>query len=337
MATVPNLANPSIVDRKYASVNRFLSSAAIPSATPLYAGEKIVSTDTGARYEGLAVVAGAWGRIESKSASSGGGGGGGGFPDASTTGPAIATVFTTTTGNFQSTAPGQIIEKRTINNGMIDIRHANVTVRDCIVNSQDSAAIRTTGAGPFAGCLIERCTLTGIGGSVAIAPDAMTNLEIRFCDISGYENGIFISDNGMNIHDNYIHGLISLAGSPHIDGIQGTGGFTSLTIRHNTIVSWDTSCIILQTEGAGYSGTVIDNNRLLFDAAHIGTELAYGILCQRKDADVGTVGALTITNNRIQKAQPAQSYIFIHNVIGPLAISGNVDDTTGNPITPDIS
>jgi len=119
MATVPNLANPSIVDRKYASVNRFLSSAAIPSATPLYAGEKIVSTDTGARYEGLAVVAGAWGRIESKSASSGGGGGGGGFPDASTTGPAIGTVFTTTTGNFQSTAPGQIIEKRTINNGMI--------------------------------------------------------------------------------------------------------------------------------------------------------------------------------------------------------------------------
>jgi len=333
MATVPNLAGGTPVDRRYASVNRFIASAAISAATPLYPGEKIIASDTGMRYEGLAVVAGAWGKIESKTAPSGGGGGGS-FPDASTTGPAAGTVFTTTTGDFVTTAPGQIVEKRTINNGLLDIRHANVTVRDCIINSQDSAAIRTTGAGPFAGCLIERCKITGIGGQGGISPDAMTNVEIRFCDISGYENGIFIGDTGMNIHDNYIHDLFSIAGSPHVDGIQGSGGFTSLTIRHNTIVSWDTSCIIMQTEGGGFSGLVIDNNRLLFDTAHVGSELAYGILCQSVNANVAQ--NVTITNNRIQKAQPTQNYIFIHNLTNPVTITGNVDDTTGLPVVPDI-
>jgi len=259
------------------------------------------------------------------------------FPNATNTGPAAGTVFTTTTGDFITSSTNQVIANRQINNGLIDIRHSGVVVRDCIVNSQDSTAVRTTGVGPFPGCLIERCKLTGIGGQNCISPDAATNIEIRFCDISGYENGIAIGDTGMNIHDNYIHGLISLSGSPHIDGIQGAGGFSSLTIRHNTIVSWDTSCIIMQTEGGNYSGLVIDNNRLLFDTAHVGAELAYGILAQRKDTDVGTASNITITNNRIQKVQPAQSYIFLHNVIAPITVSGNVDDTTGAPITADIS
>jgi len=259
---------------------------------------------------------------------------GGGFPNAGNTGPAAGTVFTTTTGDFVTSANNQVIANRQVNNGQIDIRHSGVIVRDCIVNSQDFTAIRTTVAASIPGCLIERCRLTGIGGQNAISPDFAAGVEIRFCDISGYENGISIGADGMNIHDNYIHGLISLNATPHIDGIQGSGGFTSLIIRNNTIVSWDTSCIIMQTEGAGFSGLVIDGNRLLFDAAHAGSELAYGILCQSINANVAQ--NITITNNRIQKSQAAQNYIFIHNLTNPVTISGNVDDTTGAPVTADV-
>jgi hypothetical protein len=256
------------------------------------------------------------------------------WPNASNTGPAAGTVFTTTTGNFNTSSAGQIVEKRQIDNGMVIIRHPNVIIRDCIINSQDSAAISTVGAA-LSGCLVERCLLTGIGGANGISPDFAPNIEIRFCDISGYVNGIVIGDTGMNIHDNYIHGLFSITGpGSHIDGIQGAGGFTSLIIRHNTIVSWDTSCIILQTEGGGFSGVVIDNNRCLFDAAHVGSELGYGILCQSINANVAQ--DVTITNNRIQKSQLAQNYIFIHNLTNPVTISGNVDDTTGLPVTADI-
>src|SRR6476619_3848573 len=259
---------------------------------------------------------------------------GGGFPNAGNTGPAAGTVFTVSTGNFNTSSDGQIVENRQVDNGQIIIRHPNVTVRDCIINSQDSAAISTVGAA-LSGCLIERCRLTGIGGANGISPDFATNIEIRFCDISGYTNGIVIGDTGMNIHDNYIHGLFSITGpGAHVDGIQGSGGFTSLIIRNNTIVSWDTSCIIMQTEGAGFSGLVIDGNRLLFDAAHAGSELAYGILCQSINANVAQ--NITITNNRIQKSQPAQNYIFIHNLTNPVTISGNVDDTTGAPVTADV-
>jgi hypothetical protein len=335
MATVADRSGNNPVDRRYDSPNRFIPSASIGASTPLYGGEKIVASDTGARYVALGTANGAWGKIESKNPS--GGGVGAGFPDASTTGPAAGTSFTVTTGDFVTSSNNQVVANRQINNGQIDIRHSGVIVRDCIVNSQDFTAIRTTVAASIPGCLIERCRLTGIGGQNTISPDFADGVEIRFCDISGFENGIAIGANAMNIHDNYIHGLISLSGSPHIDGIQGAGGFNSLTIRHNTIVSWDTSCIIMQTEGAAYSGLVIDNNRLLFDTAHVGAELAYGILAQRKDTDVNTASNITITNNRIQKAQAAQSYIFIHNVIAPIVVSGNVDDTTGLAITADIS
>lgn len=258
---------------------------------------------------------------------------GGGYPSAGNTGPAAGTVFTTTTGNFNTSAPGQIVEKRIINNGMVIVRHANVTVRDCVINSQDSAAISSVGAA-LSGCIIERCTLTGIGGANGISPDFMTGVEIRFCDISGYVNGIAIGDTGMNIHDNYIHGLFGISAGAHVDGIQGSGGFTSLTIRHNTIVSWDTSCIIMQTEGGGFSGLVIDDNRCLFDTAHVGSELAYGILVQSINANVAQ--NITITNNRIQKSWAGQNYIFIKSLTNPVTITGNVDDTTGAPVTADI-
>jgi hypothetical protein len=163
--------------------------------------------------------------------------------------------------------------------------------------------------------------------------DAATGVEIRFCDLSHFENGIFISADGMNIHDNYIHDLSSLAGDPHIDGIQGSGGFTSLTINHNTIISWDTSCIILQNEGAGFSGVTISNNRLIIDPALGGSTC---ILCQDRDDGVGSVSNVTVTNNRMLKSSGGgQTYGFFHNVTA-LTWTGNVDDITGLPATQDI-
>jgi hypothetical protein len=251
------------------------------------------------------------------------------FPDASNTGPTAGTVFTDFNGSFLTTANGQVVEKRRIIGGPLDIRHSNVTVRDCIIESQDLTGIRTTGAGPFTGCLIERCKISGISGStIGISPDACTGIEIRFCDISSFENGIAIAANAMNIHDNYIHGLIGGSGA-HIDGIQGTGGFTSLTINHNTIESWDTSCIILQNEGAAFSGVVITNNRLLVDQALGG---AYVVLIGRKLGLPGAVSNITVTGNRMRKGPGVGVYGFITNDVTSVTWSGNVDDVTGAAI-----
>lgn len=335
MATVPDLSGNNPTDRAYAAVSRTAANVgAVMALTPAYVGEMVQATDTKMQYRAYGGAAGAWSNIGRLGTdlpaapvtpvSS--------FPDATNTGPVAGTVFTTTTGNLITTANGQIIENRRINNGQVDIRHSNVTVRNCIINSQDFNAIRTT-ALALTGCLIERCTLTGIGGSIALNTDNTVGMEIRFCNISGYENGINIGGNGLNIHDNYIHGLTGDPETAHVDGIQGSGGFTSCTIQHNTIVSWDTSNIISQTEGAGFSGLVIDNNLLLCDSAH-GNGKAYGILCQTVNANVAS--DVTITNNRIQKsATQGQNYIFVHGLTGTVTVTGNVDDTTGAPITAD--
>jgi hypothetical protein len=255
----------------------------------------------------------------------------GGFPDATTTGPAAGTVFTPFSGTFQTTSNGQVVEKLNITgtSAKILIKHSGVTIRDCIITSDEIAGINCQPSdGSLTAPLIERVRMTGIGGtSACILIESGAGAEIRYCDLSGFENGILIGGNAQNIHDNYIHDLISLAGTPHVDGIQGTGGFTSLTVRHNTIVSWDTSCVIMQNEGGGFSGLVIDNNRLLIDQAKGGS---FGIRVG-SDKSAGAVSNVSITNNRIQKGPGGgTSYIYLAGTIGaPKTVTGNVDDVTG--------
>ena len=253
------------------------------------------------------------------------------FPDAANTGPASGTVFTTFSGNFNTSSNGQIVEKLNIT-GQIIVRHPNVIIRDCIVNCTEFFGVSAVG-GPLTNVKLLRTRIIGIGNAAAITPDGMPGLEISFCDISRTANGINVGDNALNIHDNYLHDLSGAGVDPHIDGIQGSGGFSALTIEHNTIISWDTSCIILQNEGAGFSGVVINNNRLIIDPVLGG---AYCILCQDLDAGVGAVSNITITNNRMLKGNSGgQTYGFFHNVTA-LTWTGNVDDMTGVVINPDI-
>jgi len=254
-----------------------------------------------------------------------------GFPSASNTGPAAGTVFTPVSGDVNANTNGQIIEKLNIT-GQIIIRQPNVIVRDCIINCTEFAGISTINTG-LTGVKIQRVRIIGIGNTIGISPDSMPGCEISFCDISHTENAIFVGDNNQNFHDNYIHDLSSLAGDPHIDGIQGSGGFTALTIDHNTIISWDTSCIILQNEGAGFSGAVINNNKLIIDPALGGSTC---ILCQDRDDGVGAVSGITVTNNKMVKGTGGgQTYGFFHNVTG-LTWTGNTDYNTGVTINPDI-
>ena len=188
----------------------------------------------------------------------------------------------------------------------------------------------STSGSALTGGLIQRVRIIGAGNTIGISPDNMPACEISFCDISNVENGITVGDDDQYFHDNYIHDLDGVAVDPHIDGIQGTGGFSALTIEHNTIISWDTSCIILQNEGAAFSGAVIDDNLLIIDPTLGG---AYGILLQDKDSGgVGTVSNITVTNNHIRKGSSGgQVYAYFHNVIG-LTWSGNVDALTLAPI-----
>jgi len=250
------------------------------------------------------------------------------FPNATNTGPVVGTTFTPVSGDVNSNAPGQIIENLNVT-GQIIIRHANVIVRNCIINCTEFYGISTVGAN-LTGCIIFRTRIIGVGNTAGIGLDGCPGVEIDRCDLSNLQNGIFISSNNMNIHDNWIHDLGSGAADPHFDGIQGSGGFTACTINHNTIESFDTSCIIAQNEGAAFSGLVITNNKLIL------SDGAACVLCQDLDSGVGTVDNITVTGNRMQKGvNPGSSYGFFHNVTN-LTWSGNTDYNTGATINPDI-
>jgi hypothetical protein len=64
MAIVPNLGVPGPVDRGYNTESRVAANAAaVMALTPAFPGEIVRAADTGQRYRGLAIVAGAWGMI----------------------------------------------------------------------------------------------------------------------------------------------------------------------------------------------------------------------------------------------------------------------------------
>jgi hypothetical protein len=256
-----------------------------------------------------------------------------GFPGANNTGPQAGTILTLSSGELLTTTPGQTIQNLNLT-GYIIVRHNNTTIQDCIINLTGFDPTQffwnISASTPTTGTIIRRCRIIGNSSNSAIETENMSGAEVSFCDISGMENGIFIGSNAKNLHDNYIHDLTGL-GDPHIDGIQGTGGFTSLTINHNNILSRDTSCIILQNETAGFSGVTITNNRLIGQSA-----LGYGILCQKKPGGSGgAVDNITVTGNRFG----GNIQFFAAQFVGVtnLTFTGNVDDATGLPITADIS
>ena len=127
--------------------------------------------------------------------------------------------------------------------------------------------------------------------SVDINPDGRAgqgdNTTVRFCDISGSENGIWLEADGVLIEENYIHNLFSNTGSsdPHIDGIQipgsniGAATTENAIIRHNNIdldVRTANACITMMD---GINVDII-NNRLNGGSAVIYFEGA------SKDCDV---------------------------------------------------
>lgn len=99
------------------------------------------------------------------------------------------------------------------------------------------------------------------------------NCKIISCDISGYADGIYLSNN-VEILDNYIHDLYfynpqwddpqSIEDMTHSDGIQSSGGGGFL-IRHNRIDSrgFSNSAIILQNRYGNTHHVLIDNNYML--------------------------------------------------------------------------
>jgi hypothetical protein len=80
----------------------------------------------------------------------------------------------------------------------------------------------------------------------------------------------------------------------------------------------------MQNEGGGFSGLVVTNNKLTGNVS--------ACIYIRGDKTSATVGACTVTGNRMKTSNSSGGYFSIQSVAGPITWNGNVDDITGATI-----
>lgn len=163
------------------------------------------------------------------------------FPDASTTGVPAGVTLTVVSGGLNTSSNGQVIDAKDVR-GTIIVSHDNVTVKN-------TKAQIVFVEGGRSGVKLHDSTIVGGGwnsGVNLLGPGA----EVLRCNISGVENGIWLSGSNSVIKDNYLHHMTGSA-SAHIDGVQipGGSGVRDVVISHNNFdlgVPNTSSCITMK-------------------------------------------------------------------------------------------
>lgn len=186
-----------------------------------------------------------------------------GMPTAATTGVRDGVTLTPYVGGTTITAPNTVIEGKTFEE-TLHIHAANVTVRDCFFENWSFFGIDADDPA-VTGLLVEYCTF--VPGPFQTNSAILGCGILRFNDISQSENGISVTGTDTStITDNFIHDLQGRVDA-HIDGIAIQGGQDGVLVEHNTVESWDTSCIFIQDFFAAINNVTVRNNLLYNDSA----------------------------------------------------------------------
>jgi serralysin len=239
-----------------------------------------------------------------------------GFANASSTGVPTGTSLSAYTGPMTITTPGTVIDGKSIN-GTLTIQADNVTIKNCQITSSNFWVIDADNG--YANTVIQNCDIRG-SGTVKGGAGIVGGTMIVGNDISNVENAIVPGSNA-TIKGNYIHDLFYNGTDPHYDGIQIQGGQNGVLIEDNTILSKDTSDIIIQDYFGSVSNITINHNFLSND-----DWLGYNVYVEDRFANYTTTN-VKITNNVINKATYGD-----FNVVGNTpTISGNTYWTPGTP------
>lgn len=178
-------------------------------------------------------------------------------------------ALTNSTGSITTTAPGQIIELRTMQVGhYIRIEHPNCIVRKCVILSGDFYNIKINPAIVTGTTIIEDNTFdnsavgSGQGGGTAIQGSRMIVQRNRIMKV---ENGINIDGPNVQILGNWIGNLPAAnPGGLHVDGIQIDGNISTVTIQGNTIVSTTdgTSAVMIDNLNGPCTDIIVNANSL---------------------------------------------------------------------------
>jgi hypothetical protein len=239
----------------------------------------------------------------------------GGFPDATNTGvPAGVTL--TPSGGIHVTTPGAVVSGMAFDD-TVYIDANNVTLKNCTVKSGAFYDVKIKDG--LTGVVVQDCEIDnrGTGGQGIHGPGTFLRNNIYHCsdgiDVGGGDNTV--------IQDNYVHDMAGPSDA-HFDTIQADGGYSTLTIRHNTLINefGQTSAVMVDDYWGSIHGVIIDNNRLI----------GGGYTVYAGSWNGNEVTGIQVTNNRLGRGY----YGYADIAGGGITWSGNVDDVTGAPAVP---
>lgn len=241
-----------------------------------------------------------------------------GFPDATNTGPP-AGVTLTPSGGLVIDTPGAVIQGLNIT-GSVIINAPNVTLRNCRVTSGDYQAVLIKPG--ITGAVVQNCDIDnqGAGGKGIAGQGKFIANNITNCS-----DGIDVRGDDTLIQDNYIHNMAGPTGA-HPDSIQADGGFSNLTIIHNTVVNelGNNSSLMLDNYWGPISKVTIDHNQFLGG----GYTVYLGEMAHQPAGGGGPMTNVTFTNNIVSKG--GWGHVYLKTELGHVpVISGNIDKRTG--------
>lgn len=209
-----------------------------------------------------------------------------GFPTMATTGlngAGISVESLTPSEPIRVTEKGAIVELMHVTGGII-IEADSVVIRKCKITGGLYGINCVSGDG----ILIEDCEISDGLKRKGINAN---NCTIRRCDISGYQDCIWLRNN-VRIIDCYFHDLYYFEGA-HSDCMQSSGG-SNYVISHNTIVpsTYQNAALIIQTMFTPVNNVLIENN--FFSGGN------YVLYMKKRDAGVFPQNC-TIRNNIFEK------------------------------------
>jgi hypothetical protein len=230
---------------------------------------------------------------------------------------AFAAHYVDVTGAFNTSCDNQIVEGYRIA-GELVISHNNVTVRNCIVNSDspnygihpDGTGTRRTGYDIRFNTVAS--TLSG-GGSYGIGfHDGIAYRN----KVTGFENFFSVSGDNAIVRENYCH-LIGTNPAGHNDGIEMNGG-SHLKFERNYIVNEanNTTAIMVTSQFGPTDDVLIDGN-------YLASNSNYTLQCTADVAYAFNAAGITITNNTI-----------VAGVSGAANFSTGVAFGSGNTLLP---
>jgi hypothetical protein len=127
--------------------------------------------------------------------------------------------------------------------GTLNIEASNVTVKNSILTGTSWWGVRVgvTNASTTGLKLLNDKLQTVVGQGpdnggydYGVAPQSAGSIEVGYCDISGYKDGVDISTG--SIHDSYIHDLSNFSGA-HTQDVYVYAGGSGVQISNNTLIN----------------------------------------------------------------------------------------------------